>query len=102
MIVGGVGDQIVSSWKTCRHLPICKRAIDRNVRLETLGRATRGKRCYGGSHARLSIFAGLLKPTAALLKVGHVLVIAPAAIDNEGANLGEIVSSDAEDTVNAL
>ena len=38
-----------------------------------------------------------LEPTAALLKVGHVLVIAPAAIDNEDANLGEMVSSAAED-----
>ena len=38
-----------------------------------------------------------LEPTAALLKVGHVLVIAPAAIDSEDANLGEMVSSAAED-----
>ncbi|MEC8347735.1 MAG: rod shape-determining protein MreC, partial [Pseudomonadota bacterium] len=38
-----------------------------------------------------------LEPTAALLKVGHVLVIAPAAIDDEDANLGKMVSGGAED-----
>ena len=38
-----------------------------------------------------------LEPTAALLKVGHVLVIAPAAIDEEDANLGKMVSGGAED-----
>ena len=38
-----------------------------------------------------------LEPTAALLKIGHVLVIAPAATDNEAADFGETALSAAKD-----
>ena len=38
-----------------------------------------------------------LEPTAALLKVGHVLVIAPAALHDEDADSVETILSATED-----
>lgn len=100
MIVGGIG---VPDRLVLEDLPVSTDLQEGDL-IETSGLGGRFPPGYPvGSVATVEAtqdspyLQAALEPTAALLKVGHVLVIAPAAIDNEDANLGEMVSNAAED-----
>ena len=98
MIVGGIG---ISDRLVLEDLP-ASTDLQEDDLIETSGLGGASRRLsweesYGRSYARLSILAGLLEPTAALLKVGHVLVIAPAALHDEDADSGETILSATED-----
>ena len=100
MIVGGIG---ISDRLVLEDLPASTDLQEGDL-IETSGLGGRFPPGYPvGSVATVEAtqdspyLQASLEPTAALLKVGHVLVIAPAATDNEAADSGETALSAAKD-----